>query len=156
MRQDNRAITILIADSNAADRSLVEQAFHENGRGHALVFVQDGMELFQYLRQKGRYAEPGSTHRPTLILLDLDLPGTDGRLVLAELKADAELRSIPVVVLTHSCDEEDILFAYQLGAAGFIVKPTELNDLTEVVKVLSQYWFDVVELSSGERVITGK
>jgi len=156
MRQNYREITILIADNNTDDRSLVNQAFQESGRGCTLVFIPDGIELIQYLHQQAKYAEPRTSPRPTLILLDLDLPRKDGRLALAEIKADADLRSIPVVILTRSCSEFDILHTYELGGAGFIVKPNNLTDMIEVVKVLNQYWFEVVELSSGERMNTIK
>ena len=150
MRRDNRSISILIADDNHEDCRLLEQAFRETGKGYSLAFVQDGVELFQYLHQQGRFSGPASSQRPTLILLELDLPRKDGRLALAEIKAEAGLRSIPLVVLTHSCNEYDILRTYELGGAGFIVKPDNLADMIEVVKALNQYWFEVVELTSGE------
>jgi two-component system response regulator len=150
MNQNSRAITILIADSDGDDRRLIEAAFRENGQGYALKFVQDGIELLQYLQQQGRSSGAVSSQRPALILLDLNLPRKDGRLALAEIKADLDLRCIPVVVLTSSSCEEDILYTYQLGGAGYIIKPTNIADMIEVVKVLNQYWFEVVELSLGE------
>jgi CheY-like chemotaxis protein len=100
----------------------------------------------QYLRRQGSFARPANAPRPDLILLDLNMPRKDGRESLAEIKADPDLRSIPVVVLTTSSAEEDIMKTYDLGGAGFITKPNSFKGMVDVVKCLSQYWFEIVEL----------
>ncbi len=150
MTNQSQSITILTAEDDPDDRVIVEKAFQEAGQDNNLFFVQDGLELLQYLRKKGRYTAPTAAPRPDLILLDLNMPRMDGRQALAEIKADPDLRSIPVVVLTISNTQEDILHTYDLGGAGFIIKPETFEDMVEVVKVLNQYWFEVVELASGE------
>ncbi len=152
MKFQSQSITILIAEDDQDDCLLIKEAFEENGHGYHLVFVADGIELFQYLRNQAAYAESASTQRPDLILLDLNMPRMDGLEALAELKADPDLRSIPVVVLTISSTEQQVLRTYDLGGAGFIIKPVHTDEMIEVVKVLKQYWFEVVELSGGEHV----
>jgi two-component system, response regulator len=142
-------ITILTAEDDPDDCELVRQAFLESGQKNSMQFVQDGTDLMQYLHRQGKYASPAQAPRPDLILLDLNMPRMDGRDSLAEIKADPQLRSIPVVVLTVSEAEEDILSTYNLGGAGFIIKPSTFQGWVDVVKCLSQYWFEVVELSDG-------
>jgi CheY-like chemotaxis protein len=146
MTHHNLSLTILSAEDDPDDCLLVQEAFQESGQTSRLIFVQDGISLMQYLRRQGNYAEPSKAPRPDLILLDLNMPRKDGRESLAEIKADPELRSIPVVVLTTSNAEEDILQTYDLGGAGFITKPSSFQGLLGVVKSLSQYWFEIVEL----------
>jgi CheY-like chemotaxis protein len=143
------SITILTADDDPDDRQLVQEAFMESGQKNTMVFVQDGLDLMQYLHRQGKYASPASAPRPDLILLDLNMPLKDGRDSLAEIKTDPQLRRIPVVVLTVSEAEEDILRTYNLGGAGFIIKPSSFQGWVEVVKCLSQYWFEVVELADA-------
>ena len=152
MQQYNRKNSILIADDDLDDCYLVEEAFTESGLNFNLSFVHDGIELLQYLHQLGRHTGSLPVPRPDLILLDLNMPRKDGREVLAEVKADPNLRSIPVVVLTISNADEDILRTYDMGGAGFIVKPTNVSDMVEILKVLNEYWFEVVELSDFERI----
>jgi CheY-like chemotaxis protein len=149
LEHQSRPITILIADDDADDRLLVKDAFRESSLGNDLFFVEDGEELMQFLHQQGRYVTPAPAPRPGLILLDLNMPRKDGHEALAEIKADPQLRSIPVVVLTTSQVEEDILRTYNLGVAGFITKPVTFESLVEIVKVLGRYWFEIVELPTG-------
>jgi CheY-like chemotaxis protein len=149
MKYQTQSVTILIAEDDPDDCLLMEEVFRESGQGYNLVFVQDGIELFQYLRQEASYATSTSVRRPDLILLDLNMPRMDGLEALAQIKADPNLRSIPVVVLTISSTEEHVLRTYELGGAGFIIKPAHIDDMIEVVKVLNQYWFEVVELTRG-------
>ncbi len=149
MHKINPANMILYADDDLDDCQFIEEALGECEASFDLVFVHDGVELLQYLHQEGSYSKPISARRPDLILLDLNMPRKDGREALAEIKADPKLRSIPVVVLSISDADEDILHTYQLGGAGFIIKPSTIADMVEIVKVLNQYWFEVVELSSG-------
>lgn len=141
-----KPITILMAEDDADDRLLIQEAFRESCLINDLLFVQDGEDLMDYLHRQGRYA--ASAPRPGLILLDLNMPRKDGREALAEIKADPELRTIPIVVLTTSKAEEDILRTYDLGVAGFITKPVTFEGLVEVIKALSRYWFEIVELPS--------
>lgn len=139
------SITILMADDDSDDRMLTRDALEESRLSNDLRFVEDGQELMDYLHRRGAYAleEPP---RPGLILLDLNMPRKDGRQALQEIKADPELRRIPVVVLTTSKAEEDILRTYDLGANSFITKPVTFERLVEIVRALGQYWFSVVEL----------
>jgi len=107
--------------------------------------------LLDFLRRRGRYADPAAAPRPGLILLDLNMPRKDGREALAEIKADPDLRRIPVVVLTTSKAEEDIYRTYDLGVNSFITKPVTFEGLVSVMKALGQYWFEIVELPTTKR-----
>jgi CheY-like chemotaxis protein len=111
-----------------------------------LRFVENGAELMDYLHHRNRFREPGSSPRPNLILLDLNMPKKDGREALREIKADAELKRIPVVVFTTSGADSDIARVYELGGNSFISKPTAFNALVKVMKTIGQYWFEVVVL----------
>ncbi len=146
----NLPFTILTAEDDPDDRILVADAFTESGLENKLVFVQDGLELLRYLRHQDIYANHDTAPRPDLILLDLNMPRLDGRASLAEIKSDPELRCIPVVVLTNSDIEEDILHTYEHGGAGFILKPDNFQSMVDIVKGLHEYWFDVVELIDGD------
>lgn len=148
MTNQSPPITILTAEDDPDDRQFVREAFLESGQTNTMVFVDDGIDLLQYLRKQGRHAE---ATRPDLILLDLNMPRKDGRESLAEIKTDPQLRGIPVVILTVSEEEEDILSTYNLGGAGFIIKPSSYQGWVEVVKGLNQYWFEVVELTGGDQ-----
>lgn len=156
MNEQNKFFNILIAEDDSDDTVLVQSAFQEFDSAYNLFSVQDGVELLEYLRNQQRYLDSTSAPRPDLILLDLNMPRMDGRQALAEIKADPYLRSIPVVVLSNSDLREDILHTYDLGGAGFIVKPQTFEDMLEVVKVINQYWFEVVQLAGGVRLKNGK
>jgi len=143
---DQYPLIILSAEDDPDDCLLVKDAFCESGQESHLRFVQDGVELLRYLRREGHYSTAADSPRPDLILLDLNMPGKDGRESLAEIKADPDLRSIPVVVLTTSNADEDVLRTYDLGCAGYITKPASYQGMVEMVKVLNQYWFEIVEL----------
>lgn len=156
MNEQNKFFNILIAEDDSDDTVLVQSAFQEFDSAYNLFSVQDGVELLEYLRNQQRYLDSTSAPRPDLILLDLNMPRMDGRQALAEIKADPYLRSIPVVVLSNSDLREDILRTYDLGGAGFIVKPQTFEDMLEVVKVINQYWFEVVQLAGGVRLKNGK
>jgi two-component system, response regulator len=147
-----RAITILLADDDPDDRLLAQEALEENRLANDLHMVQDGEELLDYLYRRGKYADPASSPRPGLILLDLNMPRMDGREALRVLKGDPDLRQIPVVVLTTSRAEEDIYRTYNLGVNSFISKPVSFEGLVEVTRALGRYWFEIVELppSHGE------
>ena len=142
---NSKAITILMAEDDPDDRLLAFEAFEESRLANELVLVEDGEELMDYLYCRGKYNE-ASAPRPGVILLDLNMPRKDGREALREIKADPDLRRIPVVVLTTSKAEEDILRTYDLGVNSFIVKPVTFADLVEVMRALGRYWFEIVEL----------
>jgi CheY-like chemotaxis protein len=145
--QERRPLTILMADDDKEDCRLSEEALNDARLLNDMRFVYDGAELMDYLRRSGEYGEGGrDAPEPGIILLDLNMPKMDGREALAEIKADPELRSIPVVVLTTSKAEEDILRSYDLGANSFITKPVTFTGLVEVMQGLSRYWFEIVAL----------
>ena len=143
-------ITIVLADDDADDRKLTEDAFAENRLVNQLHFVEDGEELMDYLHRRGKYEPLRSEPLPGLILLDLNMPRKDGREALKEIKADPNLRRIPIVVLTTSKAEEDIVRTYDLGVNSYVTKPVTFKSLVELVKVLGRYWFEVVELPPDE------
>jgi two-component system response regulator len=140
---DKRTASILMADDDADDRLLARDALRKSRVATDLVCVTDGEELLAYLRRQGPYAH---APRPGLILLDLNMPRKDGREALQEIKADPELKRIPVVVLTTSKAEEDLLQSYDLGAASFITKPVTFDALVDLMKTLAHYWIEFVEL----------
>ena len=146
MSTHSQPITILMAEDDPDDRLLVREAFHESRVANGLVFVEDGVELMDYLREQGRYANLPRLPRPDLILLDLNMPRKDGREALEEIKADPSLRCIPVVILTTSKAEEDILRSYDTGASGYITKPVTFESLVETMKVLGEYWIQIIRL----------
>ena len=137
---------ILMADDDDDDRLLTQDAVAEAGLDGALRFVQNGEELLDYLCRRGKYESPSAAPRPGLILLDLNMPLKDGREALREIRADPELRRIPVVVLTTSKADTDVGAIYELGANSFISKPFQFDALVGVMKMLGQYWFQTVEL----------
>lgn len=139
-------ITILMADDDPDDRLLTADALKEARLINDIRFVENGVELLEYLRKQGKYAAPADAPRPGLILLDLNMPRMDGRTVLKELKSDADLRSIPVVVLTTSKDDEDVYRSYDLGVNSYIVKPVTFEALVDILQTLEKYWFEIVEL----------
>ena len=139
-------ITILMADDDADDRRLTQEALEEGRLINEVQFVNDGVELLDYLRKEGKFAPPAVVHRPGLILLDLNLPRKDGRTVLKEIKNDPALRQIPVVVLTTSKADEDIYRSYDLGVNSYIVKPVTFEALVDILQTLEKYWFAIVEL----------
>jgi CheY-like chemotaxis protein len=139
-------ITILMADDDADDRQLTREALEDARLINDIRFVENGEELLEYLRRQGRYAPPADTPRPGLILLDLNMPRKDGRTVLKEIKQDADLRRIPVVVLTTSKSDEDVYRSYDLGVNSYIVKPVTFDALVDVLQTLEKYWFEIVEL----------
>lgn len=138
-------ITILMADDDEEDRELTRDALRAAHLANDIQFVGDGQELIDYLRRQGAY-DHGDAERPGIILLDLNMPKKDGREALAEIKADDDLRKIPVVVLTTSSDEEDVIRSYDLGVNSFITKPVTFSSLVNVMSAWSNYWFEIVEL----------
>ena len=142
----SKSIVILMADDDADDRLLAKDALTECRLANDLHFVENGEELLDYLKRRGKFTQMTDSPRPGLILLDLNMPKKDGREALKEIKADPELRKTPVVVLTTSKADTDIGSIYELGANSFISKPVSFDSLVEVMKVLGRYWFEIVEL----------
>lgn len=143
-------ITILMADDDPDDRMFVEDAWEESRLANELKFVTDGEELLDYLHQRGPYAAAEEAPQPGLILLDLNMPRMDGREALERIKKDEELQSIPVVVLTSSKAEEDILRSYDMGVNSYIVKPVTFDKLVDVIQTLGLYWLEIVELPQND------
>jgi CheY-like chemotaxis protein len=143
-------ITILMAEDDPDDRFLAQEALEEARLANDLHFVHDGEALMDYLYRRGEYAAPGNAPRPGVILLDLNMPRKDGREALKEIKTDPDLRCIPVVVLTTSEAEEDILRSYDMGASAYITKPVTFEALVEVMKALGEFWFEIVQLPISE------
>src|SRR3954447_18071960 len=141
-----RRVTIRMAEDDDDDRLMARDALAEGRVTSDLRFVADGAELLDYLRHEGAYADPASAPRPALVLLDLNMPKVDGREALAAIKGDSALRSIPVVILTTSKAEEDVLRAYDLGVNSFITKPVTFAGLVETMTTFAAYWLDTVDL----------
>jgi CheY-like chemotaxis protein len=141
-----KPIVILMAEDDADDRLLVKEALEESRVLNELRFVEDGEELLDYLYRRGKYADPDRSPRPSIILLDLNMPRKDGREALREIKADPDLRRIPVVVMTTSKAEEDIFRSYDSGASSYITKPVTFDRLVDLMKTMGQYWIEFVEL----------
>ena len=139
-------VRILLAEDDDDDFMLTTQALKDNRLINRVYRVKDGIELMEYLNRKGDYADPESSPSPSLILLDLNMPRMDGREALRAIKGNAALRKYPVVVLTTSRAQEDIVRAYDLGVNSFISKPVSFHGLVDAVKVLGRYWFEVVDL----------
>jgi two-component system response regulator len=139
----SKNIEILLVEDNPADIRLAQEAFKDAKVQNILHTVGDGVEAMAFLRRQGKYAEVG---RPDLILLDLNLPKKDGREVLAEIKTDEHLKLIPVVILTVSKDEEDILKTYNLHANCYITKPIDFDQFMKVVKGIEEFWLTIVKL----------
>ena len=141
-----KRINILMADDDEDDRLLTQDALEESRVINNLYFVNDGVELLAYLNNQAPFEDKQKYPRPNIILLDLNMPRMDGREALKLIKENAALRSIPVVILTTSKQEEDKLRGYDLGAASYITKPVTFEGLVELMKQLGKYWIEIVEL----------
>lgn len=139
----NKPVKILLVEDNPADVRLIQKAFKDVNHYHNLYVARDGIEAIDFLRKKGKYKDKP---RPDLILLDLNLPKKDGREVLREVKTDEELKSVPVIILTISNAENDILDTYNHHANCYINKPVELKQFFEVVKAITDFWLTKVKL----------
>ena len=139
-----KAITILMADDDPEDVMLAEDALEEARLANRFFAVSDGEELMDYLHRRGKYADPETSPRPGLILLDLNMPRKNGFEALEEIKNEPSLKQIPVVVLTTSRTEEDVYRSYDLGVNSFISKPVSFDGLVNAMKVLGKYWFEIV------------
>ena len=143
--QDGRPVEILLVEDNPGDVRLTVEALEEAKVRNHLSVVGDGVEALAFLRRQGQYVD---APRPDLMLLDLNLPKKDGREVLAEVKADPDLRRIPVVVLTTSEAEQDILKTYNLHANCYITKPVDLDQFIQIVRTIEGFWLTIVKLPS--------
>jgi CheY-like chemotaxis protein len=141
-------IEVLLVEDDPGDVLLIREAFDDNKVANRLHVVADGVEALEFMRQSGEHAE---APRPDLVLLDLNLPRKDGREVLAEVKNDDELRSIPVVVLTTSQAEEDVLRSYDLHANAYVTKPVDFDRFIGVVRQIDQFFVSVVKLPNNRR-----
>lgn len=151
MNHKGVAITILVADDDPDDRLLLKDALEEARLGNPVHFVNDGVELMDYLNRRGDYENLAGSPLPGLILLDLNMPRKDGREALKEIKTDLRLRRIPVVVLTTSKAEEDIFRTYDLGVNSFIVKPVTFDSLVDIMRTVTSYWLQIVSLPPNGR-----
>lgn len=146
MSTENRLFTILMVDDDPDDRLLFKEACEEVRLRNPLEFLENGEQLVDFLQRRGPYADRKDEPFPGIILLDLNMPLKDGREALEEIKADPALRHIPIIVLTTSKDEDDILSSYGLGASSYIVKPISLDRLMRVVNSIGEYWVEIVEV----------
>lgn len=144
MQPSENVISIVVAEDDPDDRLLIQEAFEEARFANNMDFVEDGVELLEYLRSP-------TLPQPGLLLIDLNMPRKDGREVIKEIKADPLLQQIPIVILTTSEAESDICRSYKLGANSYIQKPVSFEGLVEVVKVLNRYWLQIVSLPTGPR-----
>lgn len=144
-----KSIHIVIAEDDEEDRMLTREAMIESRVKNTVYFVEDGEYLMDYLHNKGQYADKSKFPTPGLILLDLNMPRKDGREALKEIKSSEHLKRIPVIILTTSKAEEDIIRTYDLGVNSFITKPVTFEGMINVMKTLGSYWLDIVELPSN-------
>ena len=146
MKNMRNLFTILIAEDDPDDRLIIKDALEEAGVHNVVHYVEDGQELMDYLYLRGKYSAPNNVSHPGIILLDLNMPKKNGQDALKEIKSDPKLKRIPVVVMTTSKRVEDVGIMYDLGANSYINKPTDFARFVMIVKTLSRYWFEIVEL----------
>lgn len=151
MSSITKPIVLLFADDDLDDQLLVKEAFAENKLSNKILFVNNGEELLDYLKQRGKFSDPDLSPRPDLILLDLNMPKVDGREALKEIKQDKKLRQIPVIILTTSKAEEDIIRTYDLGVNSYISKPVTFTAMVKIVQTIEAYWFQIVKLPSRSK-----
>jgi len=145
-----KSISILIAEDDEDDRMLTQKAFENSSLINRLMFVGNGEELMDYLDRRGVYFDKALYPWPDLILLDLNMPRKNGREALKEIKENPELRRIPVIILTTSKEQEDIVRSYDLGVNSYITKPVTFDGLVRVLQEISNYWFEIVQLPETE------
>lgn len=146
MKIEGEPVTILLAEDDPDDQMFAIRALRKSQLVNPIKTVSDGEELMDYLKRRGKYSDPESSPSPGLILLDLNMPRKDGREALQEIKADPSLRSIPIVVLTTSQSEEDVQQSYNVGVNAFVTKPVTFAGLSEALKVIGSFWFELVKL----------
>ena len=143
---DGKPAVILLAEDDPGDQELTRRALEQSRIRNDLHIVEDGEEALDYLLRRGKYEDPASSPKPDLMLLDLNMPKMDGKQLLQQMRADPGLRRIPVVALTTSKQESDIIRTYDLGANSYIVKPVDMDQFVNAIKVLKDYWFQIVVL----------
>ncbi|MEA5260244.1 response regulator [Arcicella aquatica] len=143
-----KSVVILIADDDLDDRIMTQEALNDYNVINQVKSVEDGVELIDYLRHNGKFNNPIENPRPDLILLDLNMPKIDGREAIKIIKSDPDLRSIPIIVLTTSKSDIDIIKSYDLGVNCFISKPVTFTRFIEVIRTMGKYWFEIVEFPS--------
>lgn len=141
----NNQMVIVIADDDEEDQLLAREALEENKIANQIYFVSDGEELMDYLYNRGKYSDTSIYKKPGIILLDLNMPKKDGREALMEIKSDDKLKGIPVVILSTSKAEEDVIKSYDIGVNSFITKPVSFDGLVEVMRSIKHYWIEIVE-----------
>ena len=146
MTRSNFPVRITVADDDADDRMMIKDAFAESKLTNPVDFVEDGVELLEYLRRQGKWSHLSGQPYPGFILLDLNMARKDGRTVLKEIKADPILHRIPIIILTTPKAEEDIIKTYNLGVNSFICKPVSFEKLVDIVKTVGHYWVEIVSL----------
>lgn len=144
--ESSKPVTIAIAEDDADDRMMIQDALRDCHILNPVDFLEDGEALMQYLRREGEYGQLAGTDLPGLILLDLNMPRKDGREALAEIKSDPELRHLPVIVMTTSRSPDDVSVTYDIGANSYVAKPIHYEELLEVLQTLGKYWLEVVDL----------
>lgn len=150
MTREKCAVSILLAEDDEDDYILIRDALKESRVVNDFHWVKDGEELMDYLLQQGSYKDPTKSPKPCIILLDLNMPKKTGREALREIKSHPILHTIPVIILTTSQAEEDIIRSYDLGANSYIRKPVNFLDFVETIKMLGKYWFEIVKLPGKE------
>jgi len=143
---NGKPAVILLAEDDPGDQELTRRALEQSRIRNELYIVEDGEEALDYLLRRGKYEDPDSSPKPDLMLLDLNMPKMDGKQLLEQMRADPNLRRIPVVALTTSKQENDIIRTYDLGANSYIVKPVDMDQFVNAIKVLKDYWFQIVVL----------
>ncbi|MEM9734439.1 MAG: response regulator [Pseudomonadota bacterium] len=143
-------LRLVVADDDADDRMLISEALEESKLRNPVDFCEDGVDLLEYLRREGRWEHLKHEQLPGLILLDLNMPRMDGRTALEKIRADEALKRIPIVILTTSKSEEDIIRTYNTGVNSFITKPVTFDGLMNVVSAVKQYWFEIVALPPSD------
>ena len=146
-------IPILLAEDDPDDIEITHRAFKKGNISNPLYIVRDGEEALEFLRNEGRYTDKKLAPRPGLILLDLNMPRVDGREVLKIVKNDSSLRRIPIIVMTTSKHEKDVLCSYDYGANTYITKPLNFNDFIEALQIVGKYWLGIAEIPNGRNVI---
>ena len=150
-----RLATILLVEDNPAEQNLTRRALSKGVMKCNLYTVSDGEEAMAYLLRQGKYEDPKTSPRPDVVLLDLNMPKLDGRQVLERMKSDPEINTIPVVVLTTSTHEQDVVRSYELGCNSFINKPVDVHVFLEALEQLGSYWLKLVVLPAHEPPLAG-
>ncbi|MDZ4815113.1 MAG: response regulator [Verrucomicrobiota bacterium] len=152
MTPERKSIVILIVDDDLEDRMLAKKALLASRLSNKVFFVEDGQDALDFLHQRNKYSDSSIYPQPDLILLDLNMPKVNGHQVLEEIKKSQTLKSIPVVILTTSQAEEDIVRSYYLGTNSYISKPVSFDGLVQVMKELNNYWFDIIRLPNKDNL----